>query len=166
MKISAVLLLCLAWAQALHHHHVEDIDLEHKFKERIARDNVNIEVGEAKTRLQETGELMLDGVDQEQVEKLKYHVDEILGWWNPKCLKKTENNLKENFEDIKDDLPTTVNQLVKGLSELTQSEMEAKLKQLRKVITINVIRKVIKVKVDEVCLKNWKNSLATIGGKV
>ena len=161
MKTSAVLLLCLARTQALPHHPMEDIDLENQVKEKIESDAVNIEVGEAKTRLQETGKDFLE-VKKENVEELKNHVGKMLEWSNPTkldlelqkigedILKKAEQEIKGQLKDIKDDLPTTVDQLVKGLSELTKSEMKAKLKQLKKVINMKV-----RGKFFDMCLKIW-----------
>ena len=141
MKTSAVLLLCLAWARALHHHPVEDSDLHHQVKERIERDTVNIEVGETKAKLQELGEDILDEEKYtvEVANKIVRFVLPLLGLETEvgehilKEMEHNANDLKEDLEDINDGLPTTVNPLVEGLSILTQSEMETKLAELRQV---------------------------------
>ena len=156
MKTSAVLLLCLAWARALPHHHVEDIDLEHRDKEGIEMDMLNIDVGEAKTKLQEAGEDILDEFEKQLVDKSKHYVDNMLGRSNQTklevSLEKTEKDVKDKFEEIKEDLPTIVNQLVEGSSQLTKSEMEVNLNQLRKVIKMNVNGKIYAM-----CFKNVLN---------
>ena len=150
MKTSAVLLLCLAWAQTLAHHPMEDTDLEHQVKERIERDTGNIEVGEAETKLQETGEDILYEVKftLDVINKMVQFLAPLLGFdktqFYEQMLKKMEhdaNDIKGGLEDIKDDLPTIVTQLVEGRSKLTKLEMEAMLRELKQVTNMKAEEK-------------------------
>ena len=119
---------------------IGDTKLEHQVKEKIEKNTVDIEVGQAKTRLQELGEDIL--------EKEKYTTDKVhkmVQFLVPPVGFETqvdEDILKkmahEDLEDIKDDLTTTVNKLVEGLSILTQSEMETNLTELRQVTQMKI----------------------------
>ena len=124
--------------------HIEDIQLDEEVRERIQRKVSDIEVCGAKTTLQEIGDDILNEVGKQLENKMEniktdylagnldnivLFVAPVLGWshtgeeesktWLHKLgediLKKAEREIKEKLEDIKDDLPTTVDQVVEGL---------------------------------------------------
>ena len=86
--------------------------------------------------------LVEDRVDTEQVDTdvmiEKFYFIQILQKFGEFILKEVKQKVKEELKEIKDDLPSTVNQLVEGLFKLTQSEREAKLKKFKESILMKV----------------------------
>ena len=79
----------------------------------------------------------------------KFYFTRILHNFGEDILKEAGKEVKEVLEEIKDDLPTTVEQLVEGLSKLTESELEAKLRNLKEV-TLKKVEEEIKDDLDDI----------------